>query len=112
MILPADMILPVVFTKVAVIVPTLRLAYSVMVILALLDPLSVVKDVTNVLADSSQNRAILLLVPPSRLNIKPTSILASVDPLFNTVMGSLIVVTILLICSKRGLVNPIGVFLL
>ena len=68
-------------------------------------PLAVVNAVAKVLADSFQNIAVFASAPPLRFMINPTSMLAAVDPLFKTVIGSLIVVITVLICAADGLVN-------
>ena len=69
-------------------VPTLRLAYDVIVRLASDTPALDVNAVTNSSVDSFQNNATFELDPASRLIKKPTSTLAKVDSLFNTVIGS------------------------
>ena len=93
----------------AVNVLTLRLAYSLIAILALGNsPVLVVNVKAKVLALSFQNIAVLAKAPPLRFMMNPTSMLARVDDLFRTVTGSLMLDIVVSNWLKRGLVNPMG----
>jgi hypothetical protein len=65
----------------------------------------VVNAKAKVLAPSFQNIAVLASAPPLRFMINPTSTLASVDDLFRTVTGSLMLDIVVSNWLKRGLVN-------